>query len=70
MDVLGLVASVMPALVLHGGWDRHGTCCGVTYYMVILHVTPRLVLGWCTREVGHFTSKILPFRIVLKDDYK
>lgn len=67
--VLGLAVSAMPALVLPGGRDHHGTCCGVTSYRVILHVTPRLVLGWRTRELGHFTSKILPFRIVLKDDY-
>ena len=67
--ILGLAASAMPALVLRRGWERHGTRCGVTHHVAILHVPQRLALGRYTRELGHFTSEILQFRIVSKDDY-
>lgn len=67
--VLGLAASDVPAPVLCGGQERHGTCCGVTHRVSTLHVPQRLVLGRYTRELGHFTSQILQFRTASKDDY-
>lgn len=69
VGVLGPVASAVAALVLCGGRERHGTCCSITHHVAILHVPQRLALGRYTRELGHFTSEILQFGIVSKDDY-
>lgn len=59
----------VPAPVLGGGREHHGTGCGVTHRMATLHVPQRLVLGGYTRELGLFTSDILQLRTASKDDY-
>lgn len=69
MGVLGLVASAVPALLLCGGRERHGTPRGMTHHVAVLHVPQRLALSRYARELGHFTSEILQFSIVSKVDY-
>lgn len=57
MDVPGLVASAVPALVWCRGQEHHGARCGVTHRVVTLHAPQRLVLGgdW----PPHLTSDVL-----------